>query len=133
MGWGRFGGLVMWPLGREVRQKLERATELEDGRGSGKVGLVNLPDRLLAPEDGISSAVSSLCYQRSVGTVWQVTECLFVACLRVCHAPTRGCWLSKMTVHDAVPAAVKVRDEICDEGSSRAFLECLMQVAGGPW
>ena len=133
MGWARSGELVMWLLGREVRQTLERVTELEDGPGSEKVGLVDLRNRLLAPEDGISLAVSSLCYQTSVRTVWQVTDCLFVACLTVCPAPTRGCWLSKMTVRDAVLAAMKVRDEICDEGSSRAFLECLMQVAGGPW
>ena len=36
-----------------------------------------------------------------------------------------------MTVRDAVIAAVKARGEICDEGSSRAFLECSMQVVGG--
>ena len=69
MGRRRFGGLVMWALGREVRQKLEKVTELVDGLGSEKVALVDLRNRLLAPGDGIFSAVSSLCYQTSVGRV----------------------------------------------------------------
>ena len=93
MGQGRFGELVMWASGREVRRKLERVTKLVDGLGSEKIGLVDLRNRLLALGDGISWVVSSLCYQMSVEKVWQATDCLFVACLTVCLGPTRDCWL----------------------------------------